>query len=175
MPTQTKDDQIGAFYVEAKNQNGKLLTSWIAARLDFEEAGEFAATKINGTDKIFVFGEKSVKLDFDGTRGALYKATAKVKTHTKLPDNIKQARRYMGRSTDQCSAKTVFVHDGTKFVGTLKGQQKEIRIPNSTYTWICGDSKEGPKEAPGGTDLLIIRRDSEDREIEWFYFNEEPY
>ena len=55
LPTQTKDDQIGAFYVEAKNQNGKLLTSWIAARLDFEEAGEFAATKINGTDKIFVF------------------------------------------------------------------------------------------------------------------------
>ena len=172
LPTNTKDDIIGAFYVEVENQDGKLFTSWIATEIEFEEGGEFATTKINDSDEIFVGDDNRVSLEFDGTRGALYSGYARARTYSRLPTSVRQAKRYLGRSHDRCSSSAVRLNN----VRILKGQTKEVRGRfGSRLKWKCGSSNEQTVSVPKGTDLIVARRAVSGRKITWYFFNEESY
>ncbi|MFN0214052.1 MAG: hypothetical protein ACKVT2_07335 [Saprospiraceae bacterium] len=173
LPGNTKDDIIGAFCVEVKNQDGKLFTTWLATELEFEEGGEFASTKINDSDELFVQGTNSVNLDFDGTRGARYRGIVKVNTYASLPPSVKQVRRYLGRYIDQCGNSIMTFKDDAK---VLKGQLKEFRGNfGSKLKWKCGSSNEETGAIPSTTDLIVVKRAVTGREIKWYFFNEEAY
>lgn len=148
------------------------MNNHLATELEFEAGGEFASTKINHANEIFVDGEASVNLEFDGTRGAKYGGIAKVNTYATLPVNVKQARRYLGRAGDQCSNTTLTLNN----VQVLKGQMKEIRGSfSSPLKWKCGSSNEQTVPVPSGTDLIVVSRAVSGRQITWYFFKEEAY
>jgi hypothetical protein len=77
----------------------------------------------------------------------------------------------VGTEIDQCSQPLLAVAGDGGFYHLAKGQEKWVPIPDRRFAWYCDTSLEHAT-APEETNLLLVKRDPNSRQITWECYRE---
>jgi hypothetical protein len=82
------------------------------------------------------------------------------------------ARQFLGNEHDKCGRSLTLVQDAAGVVEVRKGETKEVKVPSNRFWWYCLEDREWTT-APEGTNLVIVTRAPEGRDITWACYKEE--
>ncbi len=86
---------------------------------------------------------------------------------------VPAGRKLVGTTGDGCKERDLWVHGKNGQVLVKKGQTKEVPLGAGAFTWYCDGTKER-SVANAGTDVVLVRRASTGRRIDWRFFREDP-
>jgi hypothetical protein len=169
LPDTTKDDVIGAFAVQFKNNDGELQTTWLALPNIQIRQGQSGSTTMLDTTNPFAlarrdFGFETAVFNMSATGGGSYQVAATLELN---PRSRPTAWQYLGRVggfdpieglvSGRCNRPQPVKVQGRAGSVLMADNPRAVPVIQPEFGWLCASSQEG-SECRSGTNLVVGER-----------------